>query len=105
MTVDITVAPPFTDSTQRRQVAAYTGPTSYDPDTGDVLSPEDFRMGKIFAVLPAGPATDFSDVWFLHFGVNGDGNLTIFWLDADGGTPTLHANLSACHATIEVVGQ
>lgn len=50
MPIDLTVAPPFTDSTQRRQVFAYTGPTLYVAG-GDPIAPEDLRMGKLFAVL------------------------------------------------------
>jgi hypothetical protein len=50
MTLDLTVAPPFVASTERRQIAQYTGPATYAAG-GDPITPNDVRMGKIFAVL------------------------------------------------------
>lgn len=37
-------------STCRRQVCTYAGPSAY-PTGGDAISPEDVRMGKLFALL------------------------------------------------------
>lgn len=50
MTLDLTVAPANVESTYRRQVVQYTGPSSYAAG-GDPVDPEEVRMGKVFAVL------------------------------------------------------
>lgn len=50
MLVDLTVAPANVESTYRRQVVQYTGPSSYAAG-GDPVDPEEVRMGKVFAVL------------------------------------------------------
>ena len=52
MTVDITVSRHSGDNVHRRQIAEITGPVLYVAG-GDALDPNDFRMGKIDAVLGA----------------------------------------------------
>jgi len=101
MTLDLTVAPPFVESTQRRQVVLYSGPASYATG-GDPLDPADFRMGKVFAILGA-VAANGTTPYLLHFDV---ATSTIFWYVASTGLEVAGAvDLSGMTVRMEVVGQ
>lgn len=100
--VDITVAPPFTDSTNRRQVAQYTGPAAYANGFGDALSPEQVRMGKIFAVLNGVALKGGTGILVPYFSVE-DG--VFYWFDMAGVEVVNGTDLSDYILRIEAVGQ
>lgn len=100
MTLDLTVAPADVSSTYRRQVAGYTGPASYLTG-GDVLTPNDFRMGKIFAVL-GGVAWNGTLSYLLVFDPV---NTKLVWVDMAGAQVANGTDLSGYTARLEVLGQ
>lgn len=62
---DLSVAPGFVASTQRRQVADWTIPGVYAAD-GYAIDPAELRMGKIFAIFFATPSTQVGGVNYLY---------------------------------------
>jgi hypothetical protein len=101
-TVDITTAPPQVESTLRRQVATYTGPSAYANGFEDALSPEDVRMGKIFAVLGGIALKGGAGILLFKYDLT-DG--VFYWFDMAGVEVVNGTPLDEYTAEIEVVGQ
>lgn len=99
MTKDITISPGQNTNTLRRQVFQYTGPTLYVAG-GDPLTPSDFRMGAIHAVLGGfiGSGTALRLVFFDE----ANGKLQIFVPDTGAEAA---GDLSTFSGRLEVVGR
>lgn len=101
MTLDLTVAPADLSSTLRRQIVNYTGPASYATG-GDVVTPDDVRMGKVFAVLglTISNGTDIRHGWF------DAANSKIMWFTAAGTAQVNNAtDLSTYTGRFEFIGR
>ena len=101
MTVDITIAPGQVESTCRRQIAQYTGPSSYAAG-GDPVVPAVVRMGKVFAVL-GGLITNGTLVRLVTYNPT-TGKLFITIPDT-GAEVAPGQNLSGYSGRLEFVGQ
>lgn len=99
MTVDLSVAPAQVESTCRRQVCTYTGPTLYVAG-GDALTPADFRMGKVFAVL-GGYITNGSAVLLVTFVAS----TSKLYLTTVSSGSEFSGDASGYSGQLEVVGQ
>ncbi len=100
MTLDLTIAPADVSSTCRRQVATYTGPALYATG-GDAITPNDVRMGKIFAIL-GGVASNGTATLLLRYDVT---NQKIQWFDMAGAEVSASTVLSGYTARVEFIGQ
>jgi uncharacterized Ntn-hydrolase superfamily protein len=98
-TFDLTIAPGQVESACRRQVVDYTGPSTYVAG-GDPVTPDNVRMGKVFAVL-GGILTNGTVVLNAAY-VASTGKLQIF-VASTGVEAT--GDLSAYTGRLEIVGQ
>jgi hypothetical protein len=99
MTVDISVSRHSGDNVHRRQIATITGPASYVTG-GDPLDPNQFRMGKIDAIL----GLVFSDGTATLLGWYDVTNQKLLWFDMAGAEVANGTDLDAYTARVEVVG-
>lgn len=100
MTVDYAGIPGSVESTLRRQVFKYTGPTYVTG--GDAITPNDFRMGKIFAVL-GGYISNGTAVRLIYYDLTNQ-KLMAF-VPNTGAEVANGVDLSGYTGYLEVVGQ
>ena len=107
MTFDLTYAPMDLSSTLRRAVCLATGTADFDGTTGDVIDPNDVRMGKIFAIHDLFAAVGGVGYIGLFTADNGNGQPAVFWYDPNTGNLAAdHVNFAGFGAfPVEVVGQ
>jgi hypothetical protein len=98
MTLDLSVAPADLGATVRRQVVTYTGPVLYATG-GDAVTPNDVRMGKIFAVL----GLTITNGTLTYIGWFDAENLKIMWFDM-AGAQVGAVDLSTFTGRLEFVG-
>lgn len=100
MTVDLTVAPGFVDSTQRRQIVQYTGPVLYAAG-GEAVDPKQVRMGKVFAILGAVITSGSA----IRVGVYVPSTGKLQWFVPNTGAEVGAVDLSTFSGRLEFVGQ
>lgn len=109
MTFDLTYAPNDLSSTLRREVCLATGTPDYDPNTGDIVTPADVRMGVVFAIhgLVAVVAGVYYAGSFAQDNGAGLGQSAVFWFDTtSGGNAPAHTDFSSWLSfPVEVVGR
>ena len=100
MTLDLTIAPADLSSTCRRQVATLTGPNPYATG-GDALTPNDVRMGKLFAIL-GGVMTNGTAALLVWYNVS---TAKLMWFDMAGAEVANGTDLSGYTGRVEFIGQ
>ena len=99
MTINKAISPGQNTGTCKRQVATYTGPASYATG-GDAITPNDFRLGTIDAIL----GLSISNGTAVLHGWYNVATQTIMWFVAAGTEVTNATDLSTYTGRIEVVG-
>lgn len=109
MDFDLNYAPNDLSSTLRRTVCLATGTADYVGGGGDLVNPNDVRMGKVFAMHGL-VAVVGGVVYIGSFTPNGGtgGSPAVFWYDAATGAEAAdHVDFAAGwpNFPVEVVGQ
>jgi hypothetical protein len=104
MDIDLSNAPMDLGSTTRRALATYTGPAAYVTG-GDPVTPEDVRMGKVFA-LGGCVVSNGTAVYLLWLTGAAGATQKIMWFVAATGVEVANGvDLSGYSGQIEFIGQ